>query len=66
VRTIETHLLVNTVGEIMNLDASSRQYHFLDADHTTTDSTVLPSELLAGSMLRREFIAHVSIRNYNF
>jgi len=66
VRTIEAHLLVNTVSEIMNLDDGSRQYHFLGTPYATTDSTALPSELLAGSMLRREFIAHVSIRNYNF
>jgi type IV pilus assembly protein PilW len=66
VRTIEAHLLVNTVSEIMNLDEGSRQYRFLDDLHPTTDSTALPSELRAGSMLRREFIAHVSIRNYNF
>jgi len=66
VRTIEAHLLVNTVSEIMNLDEVSRQYHFLDTPHATTDATALPSALRAGSMLRREFIAHISNRNFNF
>ena len=66
VRTIEAHLLVNTVGEIMNLDDTSRQYRFMDSVHATTETTVLPSNLKAGSMLRREFIAHISNRNFNF
>jgi len=66
VRTIEAHLLVNSVSEIMNLDENSRMYRFLGTMHTTTETTPLPSELRAGSMLRREFIAHVSVRNYNF
>jgi type IV pilus assembly protein PilW len=66
VRTIEAHLLVNTVGEIMNLDDGSRLYHFLDTPYATTEAGTLPSGLRAGSMLRREFIAHVSTRNYNF
>jgi len=66
VRTIEAHLLVNTVNEVMNLDAVSRQYRFLDTVYSTTDASLLPSSLRAGSMLRREFIAHVSNRNFNF
>lgn len=66
VRLIEAHLLVNTVDEIMNLDSVSRNYHFMGVQHATTDATLLPSGLKAGSMLRREFIAYVSNRNYNF
>ena len=66
VRLIEAHLLVNTVDEIMGLDDISRTYHYMDADHATASSTALPSGLNAGSMLRREFIAYVSNRNYNF
>ena len=66
VRLIEAHLLVNTVDEIMNLDSISKTYDFMGIEHATTDTTVLPSGLNAGSMLRREFIAYVSNRNYNF
>ena len=66
VRTIEAHLLVNTVGEIMNLDSVSREYRFMNGIHATTDTGALPSALKAGSMLRREFIAHISNRNFNF
>jgi type IV pilus assembly protein PilW len=66
VRLVEAHLLVNTVDEIMNLDTISRKYNFLGIEYATTDATLLPSGLKAGSMLRREFIAYVSNRNYNF
>jgi len=66
VRTVEAHLLVNSVSEIMNLDSNTRMYRWFDNMNTVTDATLLPSELRAGSMLRREFIAHVSTRNYNF
>jgi type IV pilus assembly protein PilW len=66
VRTIEAHLLMNTVDEVFHLDDSSREYHFLGAPHVTTDTGPLPSGLKAGSTLRREFIAYVSNRNYNF
>ena len=50
----------------MNLDTISRKYNFLGIEYATTDATLLPSGLKAGSMLRREFIAYVSNRNYNF
>lgn len=66
VRTIEAHLLVNTVDEVFGLDTASRQYRFMNQVHATTDTTALPSTLKAGSMLRREFIAQASNRNYNF
>ncbi|MEO7326357.1 MAG: PilW family protein [Dokdonella sp.] len=67
VRTIEVHLLMNTVNEVVNLDTASRQYTF-DGTTTTgvTISTVLPSGLAAGSMMRREFIGYVANRNYTF
>jgi type IV pilus assembly protein PilW len=65
VRTVEAHLLVNTVDEVFGLDDGSRTYHFNDADVVATDGYILPSGLRAGSMLRREFIAYVSERNHN-
>jgi len=66
VRLVEAHLLVNTVDDIPYLDSVSKTYRFLGTDYVTTDATTLPSGLTAGSMLRREFIAYVSNRNYNF
>ncbi len=66
VRVIEARLLVNTVDEVFGLDTISRTYTFDGTTTPTTDATVLPSGLKAGSMLRREFIAYASNRNYNF
>ncbi|MEO6688558.1 MAG: PilW family protein [Dokdonella sp.] len=66
VRTIEAHMLVNTVDEVFGLDPTSRQYTFMNASVTTTDTGALPSGLIAGSMMRREFVSYLSNRNYNF
>lgn len=66
VRSIEAHLLMNTVDELFGLESSARQYRFMGAMHSTTDTTALPSTLKAGSMLRREFVAFASTRNHNF
>ncbi|HEX7769131.1 MAG TPA: PilW family protein [Dokdonella sp.] len=66
VRVIEARLLVNTVDEVFGLEPSGREYRFDNEDFTTTDTSPLPSGLLAGSMPRREFIAYASNRNYNF
>ncbi len=66
VRTIEAHLLVNTVDEVFGLDNASRTYRFNGgAPVLAADATTLPSGILAGSQLRREFIAYVSGRNHN-
>ena len=66
VSVIEARLLVNTVDEVFSLDDSSRTYHFDGTEEATTPTTTLPSGLRAGSMLRREFVAYASNRNYNF
>ena len=66
VRSVEAHLLVNTVNEVHGLDTVSRSYRFVDpAWIDTTSDSLLPSGLMAGSMLRREFIAQTSVRNNN-
>jgi type IV pilus assembly protein PilW len=67
---IEAHLLVSTVDEVFDLDPSSRSYRYAfnlsgAAAGATVDQTALPSGLSLGSMLRREFIAQISNRNYN-
>lgn len=66
VRAIEAHLLVNTGDELMGLDPDSLRYRFMDQELSPTQTTLLPSGLLAGSTIRREFIAFGSKRNYNF
>jgi type IV pilus assembly protein PilW len=66
VRTIEAHLLVNTVDEVFGLDNGSRTYRFNGSALVVgTDDLVLASGLKAGSMMRREFVAYVSGRNHN-
>jgi type IV pilus assembly protein PilW len=66
VRTIEAHLLVNSVDEVFGLDATSLSYLYMNTTTSTTQTGALPSGLTAGTMLRREFIAYLSNRNYNF
>lgn len=66
VRMVEARLLLNTVNEVFNLDPVSRSYRFADSGWLTPgEGDALPSGILARSMLRREFIAQVSNRNYN-
>ena len=67
VRDIEANLLVNTVDEIASLDAISRSFTFM-GNATTVDAggtTALPSGLRAGRMLRRQFTAQTTNRNYS-
>lgn len=64
VRTVEAHLLVNTVDEIGPLDDASRTYHFKGEDYP--EATSLPSGLSTGNQMRREFVAYVTVRNRNF
>jgi type IV pilus assembly protein PilW len=66
VRAIEAHLLVNTGDEVMGLDPASLEYAFNGTGFAPTQTTPLPSGLLSGSTLRREFIAFASNLNYNF
>lgn len=64
VRTIEAHLLMNTVDEVGGLDQASRNYRFNGEDFENVSS--LPSGLSVGNLIRKEFIAYVSPRNRNF
>ena len=63
VRTVEPHLLLNTVDEVFGLDNASRTFRFDGSTYTLADTATLPSGIRAGSQLRREFIAYVSVRD---
>ncbi len=67
VRTIEPHLLVNSVDEVNTIDAIGRSYRFNGATPVSSPaaSDTLPSGLQVGNMNRREFIGYFSVRNGN-
>lgn len=69
VRSVEIHMLINTVNNVAGLDPTSMSYTYSqDTPKTTTISsptTLLPSGIQAGRMMRREFVSLVSVRNYN-
>jgi len=69
VRSIEAHLLMNTVDEVTGLDDTSRSYRYTfdaagDPAGSSVDQTALPSGLDLSSMLRREFIVQATNRNF--
>jgi len=69
VRTVEAHLLVNSVNDVSGLDDTSRtyRYSFTAAGApagNTIDQATLPSGLNLATMLRREFIAQSTNRNF--
>ena len=57
---------MNTVDEVMGLDPVSRKYRFMGSEESPADGDTLPSGLMARSQIRREFIAYISNRNFNF
>ncbi|MEO8459858.1 MAG: PilW family protein [Dokdonella sp.] len=69
VRSVEIHMLLDTVNNVASLDTTSMSYTYSqDTPKTTTISsptTLLPSGIQAGRMMRREFVSLVSVRNYN-
>ncbi len=67
VTTIEPHLLLNSVDEIMRLDAISRSYRFNGtAYNSPAETATLDSGLRNGNLLRREFVSYVSARPKSF
>ena len=70
VRSIEVHLLVNTVDNMGALDATSRSFTYsqdlIPFTNVTASTTPIPgSGLQAGNMMRREFVSMVAVRNNN-
>lgn len=66
VRTIEPHLLVNSVDEVNTIDGIGRSYRFDGTEYPTpAASDTLPSGLQVGNMNRREFVGYFSVRKSN-
>jgi type IV pilus assembly protein PilW len=70
VRSIEVHMLVNTVDDVGQLDRDSRSFTYsLDlvpkTDVVTVTTPIPGSGLQAGGMMRREFVSLVAVRNNN-
>lgn len=71
VKSIEAHVLLNSVRNIPLTPtemAYQYTYQYSGTDTTQTPAppgSTLPSGLAVGSMLRREFVSLISVRNYN-
>lgn len=70
VRSVEVHLLVNSIDYVGGLDPDSSSFTYsLDATPrtvVTAPTTLIPgSGLQAGRMMRREFVSLVAVRNNN-
>jgi type IV pilus assembly protein PilW len=67
VKSVEAHILIDSVNNLFTLGPDEWQYTYNYAARTAPASAaaLMPSGLPAGSMMRREFITLVSIRNYN-
>lgn len=66
VRTIEPHLLVNSVDEVASIEPIGRSYRFFGTVVPSPAATAtLPSGLQVGNMNRREFVGYFSVRNSN-
>jgi type IV pilus assembly protein PilW len=72
VKSVEVHILVNSINNLFTLGRDEQSYRY-NVTSMPTAPTVPPppttamtvSGLKAGSMMRREFITLVSVRNYN-
>lgn len=65
VKSIEVHLLLNTVDDL-GLAADEMKFAYSeDGDTAPIAHTTLKSGLPVGKMMRREFTALVALRNYN-
>lgn len=71
VRTIEVHLLINTINDIPFLSQSDEAYRYSVNGGTALSyvqaqiptGTVMPNGLQRGRMMRREFTAQIAVRN---
>lgn len=66
VRSVEIHALLNSVDDFWNLDNESVRFRYsIDDGNLVAPPSPLPSGLLPGRLMRREFVSLVSVRNYN-
>lgn len=71
VRTIEAHMLINTINDIQFLSGSDEAYRYsvnggtalTYSQATIPGGTLMPNELQRGRMMRREFTAYIAVRN---
>lgn len=70
VKSVEVHLLLNSINDIRDLSNPDMAYRYSDGSTATTDpappsGTTMPiTGLASGRMMRREFNALISARNY--
>ncbi|HJU38716.1 MAG TPA: PilW family protein, partial [Tahibacter sp.] len=64
VKSIEVHLLLNTVNDVGVADVDTSYRYAIDGPDIRTPPAQLPSGLPAGRMMRREFVALVTVRNF--
>ncbi|MDC8015652.1 PilW family protein [Tahibacter soli] len=64
VKSIEVHLLLNTVGDVGVAEVDTSYRYGIDGPEIRTPPATLPSGLPAGRMMRREFVAQVTARNF--
>jgi type IV pilus assembly protein PilW len=79
VKSIEAHVLINSINNMYDLSTDDKAYQYTYG-YTGNDAILsgkqamllspaptaaLPSTLIAGSVLRREFVSLVSLRNFN-
>jgi type IV pilus assembly protein PilW len=66
VKSVEAHILVNSINSLYALGKDEQQYTYFGTTSTpASPSATMASGLRADSMMRREFITLVSVRNYN-
>jgi len=68
VRSIEAHLLLDTVDNITLSDADKAYRYTIDSPNMTeppAPTADMGNGMLAGNMMRREFVALVATRNNN-
>ena len=67
VKSVEAHLLVDSINNLFTLGKDDWRYTYNGGVATAPalTTTAMASGLPAGSMMRREFITLVSIRNFN-
>lgn len=68
VKSVEAHLLVDSINNLYTLTSDEMAYQYNGSGTPmppASQTTIMPSGLPAGAMMRREFVTQVSVRNNN-